>query len=127
MFNKTTCLLFQQGDSLLEEELVYENRIEKSKEESKKIIEKAKSASEKNIIEKTKKFHQSIEIKKKELEFKINQLKENAIKDIKNISVKISIETVEYLLKNSIDKKKLENFYNTSLEQTKLHIKKTRA
>ena len=52
-------------------------------------------------------------------------MKENALKDIKNISVKISMEAVEHLIKNSIDKNKLENVYNKSLEQTKAALKGT--
>ena len=84
----------------------YENKIDKSKKETKKIIDLAKKDSEKIILEKTKKFHQIIENKKKNTEQKIVQMKENALKDIKNISVKISIETVENLIKNSIDKNK---------------------
>ena len=56
----------------------------------------AKENSEKNIIEKTgQKFHQIIEDRKKNIEVKINQMKENALKDIKNSSIKISIEAVE--------------------------------
>ena len=39
-------------------------------------------------------------------EEKIIQMKENALKDIKNISIKISMEVVESLIKNSIDKNK---------------------
>ena len=104
----------------------YENKIDKSKKESKKIIDEAKKESEKNIIEKTKKFHQILEERKKSTEQKIIQIKENALKDIKNISVKISIIAVEKLIKNSIDKNKLENFYIDSLEQAKIALKKTR-
>ena len=54
-------------------------------------------------------------------------MKENALKDIKNISIKISIEAVENLIKNSINKNKLENIYIKSLEQTKIALKKTKA
>ena len=49
-----------------------------------------------------------MENKKKNAEQKIVQMKENALKDIKNISVKVSMEAVEHLVKNSIDKKKLD-------------------
>ena len=104
----------------------YENKIDKSKKETKKIIDSAKKESEKAIIEKTKKFHQIIEERKKSIEQKIVQMKENALKDIKNISVKISIETVENLIKNSIDKNKLENLYTKSLEQTKYALRQTK-
>ena len=101
----------------------YENRIDKSKKETQQIINLAKKDSEKSILEKTKKFHQSIDTKKKNVEQKIIQMKENALKDIKNISVKISMEAVEHLIKNSIDKDKLEKLYIKSLEQTKTSLK----
>ena len=104
----------------------YENKIDKSKKETKKIIDLAKKESEKVIIEKTKKFHQIMEERKKSNEQKIIQMKENALKDIKNISVKISIEAVENLIKNSIDKNKLENLYSKSLEQAKIALKQTK-
>ena len=105
----------------------YENKIDKSRKETQKIISVAKSESEKNILEKTKKFHQSLEERKKNFEQKIVQMKENAIKDIKDNSVKISIEAVEHIIKNSIDKNKLEKFYVKSLEQTKVTLKSTKA
>ena len=54
-------------------------------------------------------------------------MKDNALKDIKNISVKISMEAVEHLIKNSIDKNKLEKLYIKSLEQTKAALKQTKA
>ena len=105
----------------------YESKIDKSKKETREIINFAKKDSEKNILEKTKKFHQIIENKKKNAEQKIVQLKENAIKDIKNISVKIAMETVEHLIRNSIDKNKLEKLNIESLEQAKTELKQTRS
>ena len=104
----------------------YENKIDKSPKETKKIIDAAKNESEKTIIEKIKKFHQINEVRKKSTKQKIIQMKENAIKDIKNISVKISIEAVENLIKNSIDKNKLENLYTKSLQQAKIALKQTK-
>jgi F-type H+-transporting ATPase subunit b len=101
----------------------YEDKIDKSKKETQKIINLAEKDSEKTILEKTEKFHQMIENKKKSTEQKIVQMKENALKNIKNISVKISMKTVENLIKNSIDKNKLEKLYTKSLEQTKTSLK----
>ena len=105
----------------------YENKIDKSKKETREIINLAKKDSEKTILEITKKFHQIIENKKKNTEQKIVQMKENALKDIKNISVKISMEAVEHLIKNSIDKSKLEKLYIKSLEQAKTSLKYLKA
>ena len=105
----------------------YENKIDKSKKESKEIIDLAKKESEKLVIEKTKKFHQILEERKKNSEIKILQMKENAIKEIKNISAIVAIESVESLMKNSIDKNKLENLFQESLERSKIVVKKTRS
>ena len=104
----------------------YENKIDKSKKETQEIINLAKKDSEKTILEKTKKFHQIIENKKKNAEQKIVQMKENALQDIKNLSIKISINAVEKLIRNSIDKSKLEKIYSESLKQAKESLKNTR-
>ena len=105
----------------------YENKIDKSKKEVLEIINLAKRESEKTILEKTEKFHQTMENKKKNAEQKIVQMRENALRDIKNISVKISMDAVEHLIKNSIDKNKLEQLYIKSLEQTKTSLKHIKA
>ena len=67
-----------------------------------------------------------LEERKKNAELKIIQMKENALKDIKNISIKVSIETVQHLIKNSIDKNKIEKIYNESLDQVKDSLKHTK-
>ena len=105
----------------------YENKIDKSKKEVLEIINLAKRESEKTILEKTEKFHQIMENKKKNAEQKIVQMRENALRDIKNISVKISMDAVEHLIKNSIDKNKLEQLYTKSLEQAKTSLQHIKA
>ena len=105
----------------------YESKIDKSKKEVQEIMNVAKKDSEKAVLENTKKFHQMMENKKKNVEQKIVQMKENALRDIKNISVKISIQAVEHLIKNSIDKNKLEKLYENSLKQTKISLKNIKA
>ena len=105
----------------------YESKLDKSKKESKLIIETAKKESEKNILEKTKKFHQLLEAKKISTQTKIIQMNENALKEIKIISINISIKSVENIIKNSIDKNKLDKLYVGSLEEIKKSLKKTKA
>ena len=104
----------------------YENKIDKSKKEAQNIINVAKKDSEKNILDKTKKFHELLDERKKNAEQKIIQMKQSALKDIKDISVKVSIETVEHLIKNSIDKNKIEKIYKESLDQVKASLKNTK-
>ena len=113
--------LKEEAKNILSE---HEKKISNSKAEVKKIIKKANENSKKNIIETNKVFHNLMENRKKNAEERIKQMKNQALKDIKNISVKIAIESVEKLLKNSMDKSKLDKIYLSSIEETKLALKK---
>ena len=102
----------------------HEKRISNSKSEVKLMIDKANEESEKNIIRTNEEFHSSMENRKRNAEERIKQLKNQALKDIKNMSVKVAIESVRKLLKNSLDKSKLDKIYTSSIEETKLALKK---
>ena len=101
-----------------------QKKLDTANKEVNKILQQAKDDSEKLVLEMNEKFHNSSEIKKNVTQQKIRQMKENAIKDIKNTSVKIAIESVENLIKNSLDKSKLDKIYTSSIEETKLALKK---
>ena len=101
-----------------------EKKISKSKSEIKGMIDKANEEAEKNIIKTNTEFHQLMDNRKKDSEEKIKQMKEQALKDIKNVSVKIAIDSVEKLLKNSLDKSKLDKLFVASIEETKIALKK---
>tara|TARA_X000001036_G_scaffold187868_1_gene177088 strand:- start:678 stop:1175 length:498 start_codon:yes stop_codon:yes gene_type:complete len=102
----------------------HEKKISDSKTEVKSMIAKASEDAEKNIIKTNQEFHNLMENRKKNAEERIKQLKNQALKDIKNTSIKIAIESVEKLLKNSLDKSKLDKIYMSSIEETKLALKK---
>ena len=102
----------------------HEKKISNSKAEVKLMINKANESSEKNILRINEEFHNLMENRKKNTEEKIKQMKNQALKDIKNTSIKIAIESVEKLLKNSMDKSKLDKIYLSSIEETKLALKK---
>ena len=101
----------------------HESKISKSKNEINLMMQKAKNELEKNIIKTNEEFHSAIENRKKIAEEKIKQLKTQAIKDVKNSSVKIAVQAVETIIKNSIDKKKLDKIYISSIEETKKILK----
>mgnify|MGYP001264245927 CR=1 FL=1 len=101
-----------------------EKKISNSKVEVKQMINKANEEAEKNVIKTNKDFHNLMDSRKKNAEERIKQLKNQALKDIKNTSVIIAIEAVEKLLKNSLDKSKLDKIYMSSIEETKLALKK---
>ena len=102
----------------------HEKKISNSKNEVKGMIEKANEEVEKNVIKTNKEFHNLMENRKKNAEERIKQLKNQAEKDIKNAAVRIAIASVEKLIKNSLDKSKLDKIYNSSIEETKLALKK---
>jgi len=102
----------------------HEKKISSSKNEVRKMIDKANDEAEKNVIKTNQEFHNLMDNRKKGAEERIKQLKNQAVKDIKNASIKIAIESVEKLIKNSIDKSKLDKIYNASIEETKLALKK---
>ncbi len=102
----------------------HEKKISNSKNEVKKMIDKANEDAEKNVIKTNEEFHNLMENKKKNTEERIRQLKNQAEKDIKNASIKIAVDSVEKLIKNSIDKSKLDKIYSASIEETKLALKK---
>jgi F-type H+-transporting ATPase subunit b len=102
----------------------HEKKISNSKLEVKSMITKASEEAEKNVIKTNQDFHNLMENRKRNAEERIKQLKNQALKDIKNASVKIAIDSVEKLLKNSLDKSKLDKIYMSSIEETKLALKK---
>ena len=103
----------------------YEKKLTQATDEATNIVDRAKKDSEKNLIDSTEKFYQLIDYKKKNLSEKIDQMKDEAINEIKNTSIQISMEAVEKIIKNSIDKKKLDRFYEENLNQAKNTLKKT--
>ena len=102
----------------------HEKKISNSKNKVKEMINKANEEAEKNIIRTNEEFHKLMENRTKSVEQRIRQLKDQAVKDIKNTSVKIAIKSVEKLIKNSLDKSKLDKIYSSSIEETKLALKK---
>ena len=101
-----------------------QNKLNQSKMEVSKILDEAKKDNEQLIIEMNDRFHKSAETKKKLAETKIIQMKENALKEIKDVSVKIAIESVKKIVSTSIDKTKLDALFEKNLEETKKELKK---
>ena len=99
-------------------------RLDTAENENKKIIGDAKSQTERMIIELNDKFFKSSEIKKNLAKNKILQMKESAIKEIKNTSVKIAVNSVKKVISTSIDKSKLDALFEKNLSETKSELKK---
>ena len=101
-----------------------QKKLDTAQSVSKEILEQAKKDSDRLIIELNDKFHKSSEIKKNSAESKIIQMKDNAIKEIKNASVKIAVESVKQIINTSVDKSKLDTLFQKNLDETKEELKK---
>ena len=101
-----------------------QKKLDSADKEVNKMLKQAKDDGEKLVLEMNEKFHNSSEVKKNAAQQKINQMKENAIKDIKNTSIKIAVESVKKIISTSVDKSKLDNLFDKNLEETKAELKK---
>ena len=101
-----------------------QNKLDSAQLKSKEILEQTKKEADELIIEMNDKFHESSEIKKNLGENKITQMKEAALKEIKNVSIKIAVDSVKKIITTSIDKSKLDNLFEKNLEETKIALKK---
>ena len=102
----------------------HEKKISNAKAEIKVMVDTATEEAEKHILQTNKELHDQMENRKKNTEDRIKQMKNQALKDIKNASVKIAISSVQSLLKNSLDKNKLNKIFTTSIEETKSALKR---
>ena len=112
--------LKEESKNILSE---YEKKISHAKAEVKVMLDTATDGAEKYVLKINEELHTQMENRKKNPEDRIKQMKNQAFKDIKNASVKIAINSVESLLKNSLDKSKLDKIFTSSIEETKSALK----
>tara|TARA_B110000037_G_C17015372_1_gene463042 strand:+ start:382 stop:912 length:531 start_codon:yes stop_codon:yes gene_type:complete len=101
-----------------------QNKLDKAEANGNEILDQAKKDIDNLIIEMNNKFHKSSEIKKKLVENKISQMKDVTLKEIKDVSIKIAIESVKKIINTSVDKSKLDSLFSKNLEETKVVLKK---
>ena len=101
-----------------------QSKLNSAEQEKKKIIDQANIEAEKLTKDMCEKFSKSAEIKKNLANIKISQMKDAAIKDIKDTSIKIAIEAVKKTISTSVDKSKLDILFEKNLEETKIELKK---
>ncbi len=104
-----------------------QKKLDTAQSVSNEILEQAKRDSDRLIIELNDKFHKSSEIKKNSAQNKISQMRDNAIKEIKNASVKIAVDSVKKIITTSVDKSKLDTLFQKNLDETKEELKKIKS
>ena len=78
--------LKEESKNILSE---YEKKISNAKGEVKQMIDLATEEADKTILKTNQEFHVQLENRKKNTEDRIKQMKNQALKDIKNVSVKM--------------------------------------
>ena len=101
-----------------------QKKLDTAKIESEKIMQQSKNETERFVIEMNDKFHKSAELKKSLAETKISQMKDNAIKEIKDTSINIAVESVKKIINTSVDKSKLDTLFQKNLDETNEELKK---
>jgi len=102
-----------------------QKKLDTAQADGNKILEQAKKDSNYLVIEMNDKFHKSSEIKKNLTKNKLTQMKDVALKDIKDLSISIAVESVKKIISTSIDKSKLDSLFDKNLEETKVALKKS--
>ena len=54
----------------------------------------------------------------------MGQMKETAIKEIKDASIRIAVDSVRKIITTSVDKSKLDTLFQKNLDETKEELKK---
>ena len=104
-----------------------QSKLNSASDEAKVILENAKKDANAMVQDMEDKFDKSAEIKKRLAEEKIHQMKEQTIKEIKNTSIDIAVTSVEKIIKNTIDKSKLDNIFQKNVDESKEALKKLKS
>ena len=108
-------LLKEESKNILSE---YEKKISNAKAEVKQMVDSATDDADKNVLKTNEEFHTQMENRKKNTEDRIKQMKNQALKDIKNASVKISIpKSLESILTDD-HLERLNHSYGKSFADT---------
>ena len=101
-----------------------QSKLDSAKDETKKILNEANDQADNLKILMNDRFHKSSEIRKNIVQKKISQMKENAINEIKNASIKIAVDSVKKVISGSIDKSKLDALFEKNLIEIKEELKR---
>ena len=95
----------------------YNEIIEKSKKQAKKIIEDSKQKLEKDIEKKKKIFNDEIEKELSTTEKEIEDLKKSSISNISNIAVETSTEVIKQIINSEVNKSNVSAIVNDIIKR----------
>ena len=99
----------------------YENKIDKSKKEAKKIIENSQKRLDLDIENKKKKFSDEIEKELGAIEEEIKVLKKSSVSNINHIATETTTEIIKQIINSEVNKSSVSAIVN---EIAKKHMEK---
>ena len=120
IYKKVPTLVLQQIDNKISEAQI---KIEKSNEESAIILKKAQKISDEEISVAIEKMKISLANKEKSAENKIEQAKNDAIKQVTKLATQVALETVEKIIIENLENKQQEEINIAKLKQSVDKIK----
>ena len=110
-----------ESDKLLSK---YQSQLEQSKKECEEILSRAYKMSDEETSLMQDKIKAMLETREKNIEEKITQSKNNALKEITKTSTIIAIESAKKILSQTIEKNKIEDINYSSVKDGILSLKK---
>ena len=102
----------------------YQTQLEKSKEECDLILSNAKKMNDEEKTNIEDKLNSMMKSRERNITEKINQARDNALKEVKQISTIIAIESAKKIILQTLEKNKIEEINYESVKENIESLKK---
>lgn len=103
----------------------YQNQLEESKKECEEILVRATKVNEEESLLMEEKISTMWKARENNINKKIVQSKNNALKEVKKISTKIAIESAKKIISQTIDKNKLQEIDLANIKESLKGLKRS--
>ena len=102
----------------------YQKQLDESKKECEEILQRASKINESENSTMEEKMNSMMALKEKNINEKVNQAKNGAIKEMKKIATIIAVESAKKIITQTIDKEKIDSINYTSIQENLESLKK---
>ena len=102
----------------------YQRQLDESKKECEEILQRASKINENENSVMEEKMNSMMALKEKNINEKVNQAKNGAIKEMKKIATIIAVESAKKIITQTIDKEKIDSINYASIQENLESLKK---
>ena len=102
----------------------YQKQLDESKKECEEILQRALKINENENTVMQEKMNSMMALKEKNINEKVNQAKNGAIKEMKKIATIIAVESAKKIITQTIDKGKIDSINYASIQENLASLKK---